>query len=64
MLGSVGYNAYCDAVGWRAFSGDVLPQWDDTLDRIRNAWEAAAVAIAEEVRRSGCTGSTPGHEDS
>lgn len=58
-LGRIAYNAYCDEVGWKAFNGDSLLEFDDLPDRIRNAWIRSAdevktriaLSILEEWRR-------------
>lgn len=50
-LGQHAYEAYCDQTSWRsAVSGDSLPQWADQDERIKAAWEAAASAVAQQVR--------------
>lgn len=59
VSGEVGYNAYCDAVGWRAYNGDLLPQWADLPDRIRSAWDDASYAIVEAAARIGGTRERP-----
>lgn len=56
VSGKVGYDAYADAVGWRAYNGDALPQWSDLPEKIRSAWDDAAYAIVEEATRIGETG--------
>lgn len=49
-LGQVAYEAYCEKTGWRSrFSGDALPEWKDQDPEIRECWEAAANAVAEDV---------------
>lgn len=44
--GRVAYDAYGDAVEWRAVSGDRMPRWDEQDELRRAAWEAAAMAGA------------------
>jgi hypothetical protein len=48
--GKLAYENYSFAVGGKAFNGDVLPKWDDLLERIKLAWAIAAKAVAEQVR--------------
>jgi hypothetical protein len=48
--GRVAYDAYGDHVGWVVFSGAPMPTWDETLDRIREAWRAAGEKVADTVR--------------
>jgi hypothetical protein len=43
--GQVAYHAYGRAVDWLNFQGDSMPPWDKLPDRIRAAWEAAALAV-------------------
>lgn len=65
-LGQVAYDAYGDHVCWRTFRGDVMPQYADSPQRIRAAWEAGAVAVVREVTVSapnrGSSGVFMGHE--
>lgn len=48
-LGRKGYEAYAKATGGKTFDGRDMPTWEQLPERIVNAWNAAAVAIAEEV---------------
>ena len=51
ILGDLAYNAYCDAAGNRSLvSGDPLPLWDDLPWEIRQAWDAAAEAVATSTK--------------
>jgi hypothetical protein len=43
--GQVAFEAYGDAVGWTAYDGQAMPQWDDIRDSIKNGWRAAARAL-------------------
>jgi len=52
VSGEVGYQAYCESVGGRAFNGDALPRWEDVPGRIRDAWDHAAAAIVAEACRA------------
>jgi len=50
------YEAYCVAVGGRAFNGDVLPSWlifraDPTKRKQSDAWLQVAIVAAEGVIR-------------
>ena len=50
--GQVAYEAYCASTGWKsAVSGAQLPAWGDQSEAIRDAWEAAGRAVAEECGR-------------
>lgn len=55
-LGDIAYTAYRESVGGRAWNGDPLPTWaeleaDPAKARLVTAWETAAEAIRDEVRR-------------
>lgn len=51
-LGEIAYNAYCESVGGvSAVTGDPLPAWEDQRDRVKLAWESAALAVLNEDRR-------------
>lgn len=46
------YEAYCDAVGGKAFDGSELPTWDQLKARnpvIASAWRVAANAVVRET---------------
>jgi len=48
--GQIAYEAYCDAVGWKAWNGDNLPTWDmmcsdDKKSRLVKAWQLAGAAV-------------------
>lgn len=49
-LARIAYDAYCEAVGGKAFNGDDLPPFDDVPQRIKDAWLAAVNAVSEEIR--------------
>jgi hypothetical protein len=50
-LGEVAYQGYCDASdGKSLFNGDTLPAWSDQAQRIQDAWDSAAHAVARVVR--------------
>lgn len=45
-FGKVAYEAYCCKTGWKSLvSGAQLPSWDELKQEIRDAWEAAAMAV-------------------
>jgi len=52
-LGRVAYTAYCERQGWKSFSGDQLPSWDEVRLDIKLAWIAAAVSAVEHWRIHG-----------
>ncbi len=46
--GQTNYDAYCRAVGGKAFNGDDLPTWQEQTERsphIAEAWRVAAAAV-------------------
>jgi hypothetical protein len=49
-LAKLAYDAYCTAVGGKAFNGDSLPQFEGTPQRIQAAWIVAVTAVADRVR--------------
>jgi hypothetical protein len=50
-LAELAYNAYCDTTGWKsAVTGAKLPPFTSASDVVRDAWEAASVAVAVQVR--------------
>jgi hypothetical protein len=51
-LGELAYNAYCEAVGYKSVKGDTLPAWEDQSERLQEAWDAAAEAVAEYLEKS------------
>lgn len=50
VLAEVAYDAYCGAVGGKAFNGDDLPRFDAVSDRIQQAWAVAVTAVVERLR--------------
>lgn len=50
-LGKVAYEAYCVSVNNLSVTGVVLPKWNEQSDNLHNAWETAAQAVADEVRK-------------
>lgn len=44
-LGQIGYEAYGEDSGWKAFDGRPMPRWADLRPDIANRWEVAASAI-------------------
>jgi hypothetical protein len=49
-LAQIGYDAYCAAVGGKAFNGDDLPTFYAVPQYIRDAWIESAAAVADRVR--------------
>ncbi|AXH66183.1 hypothetical protein SEA_SATIS_22 [Streptomyces phage Satis] len=49
-LGKVAYEAYGESVNWTTFSGGKMPSWEEQNDRLKAAWNAAAEAVARNVR--------------
>lgn len=47
-LGKVAYDAYGKARGWVVFNGDPMPAWEEQSPELREAWDAAAQAVAAE----------------
>jgi hypothetical protein len=43
--GQIGYEAYGEDSGWKAFDGRPMPRWADLRPDIANRWEVAAGAI-------------------
>lgn len=53
-LGEIGYDAYKEATGGKsAVSGADLPHFTNTNEKVQNAWEVAALAIASAVQLEG-----------
>lgn len=49
-LGQIAYEAYCTKTGWKSLAtGADLPKWDKLNADIRDAWEAAASRVQQEV---------------
>jgi len=46
-LGKVAYDAYGAARGWVVFDGGSMPTWEDQTPELRDAWDAAAQAVAQ-----------------
>jgi hypothetical protein len=51
-LGEIGYNAYCQAVGYQSVRGETLPVWEDQSERLQEAWERAGEAVADFLEKS------------
>lgn len=47
-LAQIGYEAYAESCGGKAFNGDDLPTFDNLRPAIREHWEKAADAIRDE----------------
>jgi hypothetical protein len=48
-LAQVAYTAYGDCRDWKVFSGDPMPTWDEQQEDLKQAWIAAAHAVAVVV---------------
>jgi hypothetical protein len=47
-LGRIAYTAYAASTGGKTFDGRDMPQWIDVPMRIKDAWQAAAVAARDD----------------
>lgn len=45
-LGKVAYDAYGEARGWKVVGGAPMPTWEEQSQELRDAWSAAAQAVA------------------
>ena len=45
----VGYEAYGTEADWKAYNGELMPQWDALPGHIQTKWTAAAAAIAKAL---------------
>lgn len=43
-LAEAAYEAYGEAVGWKNFRGDAMPEWHELPEVIQDAWSEAAAA--------------------
>lgn len=48
-LAYVGYTAYGDKAGWKAYNGEAMPGWTALPAHIRERWVAAAAAIFDKA---------------
>lgn len=49
-LGRIAYEAYCEKTGWKSLvTGADLPGWDLLKPEIRDAWNASAQAISDQL---------------
>lgn len=48
-LAEIAYNAYGDSRNWVVYSGDPMPRWDEQSPELREAWDAAAQAVAKAL---------------
>lgn len=51
FLARTAYKAYVASVGGLAFNGDPLPTFEQLPEKIRDAWKAAARAVADELMK-------------
>lgn len=49
-LAEVAYDAYCGAVGGKAFNGDDLPSFGAVPEHIQHAWVVAVTAVVDRIR--------------
>ena len=48
-LAAIAYNAYGKSRDWKVFDGSPMPRWEDQSDELKQAWDAAAQAVAATV---------------
>jgi hypothetical protein len=48
-LGEIAYNAYCAKRDWKSVRGEPLPHWNQQDEALREAWVAAASAVATVI---------------
>ncbi len=51
-LGQVGYEAYGDHAGWKAYDGKPMPRWPELRPDIVEKWEVAARAVVDFHERA------------
>ena len=49
-LGHIAFNAYKEAKQGTTYDAKPIPMWDVLGDDVRQAWEAAASAVKEQVQ--------------
>jgi hypothetical protein len=49
-LAQIAYEAYCKAVGGKAFNGDDLLDWGKLPTKIKDAWLDSAVSVGLTIR--------------
>jgi hypothetical protein len=59
IMAKTAYDAYCKAVGGKAFNGDPLPEFGATPERIQNAWKEAVTPVANAALTAGLILSVP-----
>lgn len=53
-IAEAAYQAYAEAVSYKAFNGDNLPAWSDVDEKIQQAWIAAvkrAVSYNDDIAK-------------
>ncbi len=50
-LGSLAYRSYGQQVGWKTFTGTPMPSWAEQNEKLKEAWNTAAQAVADKVQR-------------
>lgn len=58
-MAKTAYDAYSKAVGGKAFNGDPLPWFQDTPEKIQNAWKEAVKPVANAALTAGLILSIP-----
>lgn len=48
-LGEIAYNAYCESRQWKSVRGEPLPAFGSQTEQLKEAWQAAAEAVAKEI---------------
>ncbi len=48
-LGQICYEAYAKHQNWKNYQGNPIPPWEDVRQDIKDAWQAVAEAIQDEV---------------
>lgn len=48
-LAHIAYDAYCKAVGGKAFNGDDLPPFDAVPPRIQDAWVSSVSSVVQRL---------------
>lgn len=59
-LGKIAYDAYCHTSGGLSLiSGAKLPDWNDLIPEIKDAWRAAAEAVGKFYSADDCKNEGP-----
>lgn len=52
-LGQIAFEAYVLDIGGLTYDGKPIPSWDNLTDRVRKAWEMAAIAVMNRLLLGG-----------